>query len=229
VKGTEPECESGAMLCPPVAQGPETPNIWNPLPAFETVRHDHQVRDVRDVSAFRREAASGSLPAVSWVVPGRRVSEHPPSSIRRGQAYVTRLIDTVMRGPDWRSSAIFLTWDDWGGFYDHVVPPVIDGAGYGLRVPGLVISPFAKRGYIDHQTLSFDAYLKFIEDDFLGGQRIDPITDGRPDSRPDIRENAPELGNLVRDFDFPRPQRSPLLLPRYPHPGPSWRRWPNAR
>jgi phospholipase C len=64
--------------------------------------------------------------------------------------------------------------------YDHVKPPVVDENGYGLRVPGLVISPYAERGFIDHQTLSFDAYLKFIEDDFLGGQRLDPRTDGDP-------------------------------------------------
>ena len=74
-----------------------------------------------------------------------------------------------MAGPEWDSTAIFLAWDDWGGFYDHVVPPRVDQNGYGLRVPGLVISPYARPGYIDHQTLSFDAYAKFIEDDFLGG------------------------------------------------------------
>ncbi len=78
----------------------------------------------------------------------------------------------------------------------------VDQNGYGLRVPGLVISPYARRGYIDHQILSFDAYLKFIEDDFLGGQRLDPKTDGRPDPRPDVRENEPILGNLLNDFDF---------------------------
>ena len=89
-----------------------------------------------------------------------------------------------MRSPDWDSTAIFLAWDDWGGFYDHVVPPTVDHNGYGLRVPALVISPYARRGFVDHQTLSFDAYVKFIEDDFLGGQRLDPKTDGRPDPRP---------------------------------------------
>ena len=94
-----------------------------------------------------------------------------------------------MNGPEWKSTAIFVAWDDWGGFYDHVPPPTVDQNGYGLRVPGLVISPYAKRGYIDHQTLSFDAYAKFIEDDFLDGQRLDPKTDGRPDPRPDVREN----------------------------------------
>jgi len=79
-----------------------------------------------------------------------------------------------------------------------------------------VISPYARKGYIDHQTLSFDAYLKFIEDDFLGGQRIDPKTDGRPDSRPDVRENDPRLGNLISDFDFSQPPRPPMILDPYP-------------
>jgi len=90
-----------------------------------------------------------------------------------------------------------------------------------LRVPGLVISPYAKKGFIDHQTLSFDAYLKFIEDDFLNGARIDPKTDGRPDSRPDVRENASILGNLIDDFDFTQPPRPPMALPENPKPGPA--------
>ncbi len=121
-----------------------------------------------------------------------------------------------MQGPDWNSTAVFLAWDDAGGLYDHMSAPTVDNAGYGLRVPGLVISPYARRGYVDHQVLSFDAYLKFIEDDFLGGQRIDPRTDGRPDPRPGVRENASILGDLVRDFDFEQPPRRPLIL--YPRP-----------
>jgi phospholipase C len=122
-----------------------------------------------------------------------------------------------MRGPNWESTAIFVTWDDWGGFYDHVVPPTVDGNGYGIRVPALVISPYAKRGYIDHQTLSFDAYLKFVEDVFLGGARIDSA-DGRPDSRPTVRENVPILGDLRRDFDFSQKPRPPMILPPRPKP-----------
>ncbi len=121
-----------------------------------------------------------------------------------------------MKSPDWNSTAIFLSWDDWGGFYDHVVPPAVDQNGYGLRVPGIVISPYAKRGFIDHQTLSSDAYLKFIEDDFLGGARLNPATDGRPDRRPDVREDEPILGNLESDFDFSQPPRAPVLLPTNP-------------
>ena len=102
--------------------------------------------------------------------------------------------------------------DDWGGFYDHVVPPSVDENGYGLRVPALVISPYARRGYVDHQTLSFDAYLKFIEDDFLSGARIDPSTDGRPDARPDVREDQTALGDLRADFDFAQDPRPPVVL-----------------
>jgi len=96
------------------------------------------------------------------------------------------------------------------------VPPRVDGNGYGFRVPGLVISPYAKTGYIDHKTLSFDAYLKFIEDDFLGGQRLDPKTDGRFDRRPNVRENAKILGNLVNDFNFQQAPRKALLLSTNP-------------
>lgn len=92
----------------------------------------------------------------------------------------------------------------------------VDENGYGLRVPAIVISPFAKKGFIDHQTLSFDAYVKFIEDDFLGGQRLDPKQDGRPDPRPTVREEAAQLGDLRRDFDFDQLARSPLILPEHP-------------
>jgi len=152
------------------------------------------------------------LPAVSWICPNGQVSEHPPARVSVGQAYVTKVVNAVMQSPDWNSTAIFLAWDDWGGFYDHVTPPVVDENGYGLRVPGLVISPYAKRGFIDDQTLSFDAYVKFIEDDFLSSERIDPRTDGRPDPRPDVRENQSILGDLRKDFDFTQTPRAPVVL-----------------
>jgi phospholipase C len=214
-QGTEPDCASGAMRCTPVAQNVETPEIWNPLPDFVDVHQDHQLSNIVPAGRFFRDAYRGHLPAVSWVVPSGDDSEHPPATVSLGQDHVVRVINAIMSGRDWRSTAIFLAWDDWGGFYDHVKPPRVDGAGYGLRVPGLVISPYARKGYIDHQTLSFDAYLKFIEDDFLGGQRIDG-TDGRPDSRPRVRENVRILGNLVKDFDFKQRPRAPMRLPRIP-------------
>jgi phospholipase C len=150
------------------------------------------------------------------VVPSGPVSEHPPAAVSAGQSFVTGLVNAAMTGKDWNSTAILLSWDDWGGFYDHVAPPTVDLNGYGLRVPGIVISPYAKKGYVDHQTLSFDAYDKFIEDIFLNGQRLDPTTDGRPDPRPDVRENAPQLGDLASDFDFTQTPRQPTPLPVHP-------------
>jgi len=185
----------------------------SPLPGFVDVVKHHRLGNFTTHEAFIRQARAGTLPSVSWIMPGNLASEHPGSGtpIRNGQAYVTRLVNAVMRGPNWGSSAIFLTWDDWGGFYDHVVPPKVDRNGYGLRVPGIVISPWAKRG-IDHRTYSFDAYLKLIEDLFLGGQRLDPKTDGRPDHRPTVREDVPILSDLLHEFDFSQRPLPPLIL-----------------
>jgi phospholipase C len=215
--GVQPDCQNdSAVTCAPVPQRARTPGIWNPLPLFEDVRNDGQLANVQNLDAYFASARSGTLPAVSWVVPSGPDSEHPPASVHRGQAYVTAIINAAMKSPDWNSTAIFLSWDDWGGFYDHVVPPGVDGNGYGLRVPAITISPYARQGYIDHQILSSDAYLKFIEDDFLGGARLNPATDGRPDPRPDVRENAPVLGNLIDEFNFAGAPRPPTLLPTNP-------------
>ncbi len=217
--GTQPDCEDGEIICTPIAQRAGTPGIWNPLPFFDTVAQDRQTGNVKEQGDFFSELAAGTLPQVSWLVPDGVHSEHPPGLISDGQAYVTDIVNAVMRSPEWSSSAIFLAWDDWGGFYDHVAPPVVNAMGYGLRVPGLVISPYARTGLIDHQTLSFDAYLKFIEDDFLAGARIDPATDGRPDARPTVVENASILGNLTADFNFSQAPRPPLILDPRPSAG----------
>jgi phospholipase C len=197
----------------------ETAFNRNVLPGF-TSFWDHSRDGLGDnlvpVDQYLTAAASGTLPSVSWVMPAGANSEHPASAstVRTGQAYVTRLINAAMSGPDWDSTAIFLTWDDWGGFYDHVVPPHVDRNGYGLRVPGLVISPYAKEGSIDHTTLSFDSYLRLIEDRFLDGQRLDPRTDGRPDSRPTVRERL--ANDVTNAFDFNQAPRDPVILDPWP-------------
>jgi phospholipase C len=215
-RGTQPDCTDGGLTCAPRKQSAGTPGIWNPLPYFDTVKQDHQLGNIQGLSHFYASAKSGTLPAVSWIAPSNPNSEHPPALVSAGQRFVTRLINTIMQGPDWNSTAIFLSWDDWGGFYDHVKPPTVDQNGYGLRVPGLVISPYARKGYIDHQTLSHDAYIKFIEDAFLGGRRLNPKTDGRADPRPTVRESARQLGNLMADFNFNQSPRPPLILPENP-------------
>ncbi len=217
LQGSEPDCENAmAITCTAKPQSYHTPGIWNPLPHFSDVHEDGQVGNIAPLQNFFQAAQAGTLPAVSWIAPNDKVSEHPPALVSTGQTYTTSLINAIMQSPDWNSTAIFLSWDDWGGFYDHVVPPRVDQNGYGLRVPGLVISPYARQGYIDHQTLSHDAYLKFIEDDFLGSRRLNPWYDGRPDPRPDVRESSPLLGDLRSDFDFSQPPRAPVLLPLHP-------------
>jgi phospholipase C len=206
---------NGTCAFPPcLGEGGETtPSNRNPLPGFTDVHETGQLDRVQTHDDFVEQVASGTLPAVSWVIPGES-SDHPSSGrgIRAGQAYVTELINAVGESDLWESSAVFLTWDDWGGFYDHVVPPVIDENGYGLRVPSLLISPFARRGFIDHQTFSFDAFLKLIEDRFLDGARLDPATMGRPDSRPIVREEVEILGDLTLGFNFRQQPRPPLIL-----------------
>ncbi len=217
VPGAEPDCADPTRLsCAPVKQTPKTKGIWNPLPYFDTVRSGGQLGNIRSIDSFYDAAANGTLPQVSWVIPSYDVSEHPPASVSAGMAYVTSLVNALERGPEWKSTAIFVAWDDWGGFYDHVDPPAIDENGFGIRVPGILISPYARQGYVDHQLLSFDAYNKFIEDVFLDGARLDPATDGRPDPRPHVRENLPFLGDLRNEFDFDQAPRPPKLLPVHP-------------
>jgi phospholipase C len=184
----------------------------NPLPGFTDVHQTKQLDNITGHRAYFQAAADGTLPSVSWVMPYSGVGEHPPYSIKPGQKFVTNIINAAMNGPDWDSTAIFLTWDDWGGFYDHVKPIRVDENGYGIRVPGLMISPWARSGLIDHQTLSFDAYLKFIEDLFLDGKRLNPKNDGRPDSRPTVRENVQRLGDVLSEFDFSQDPLAPLVL-----------------
>jgi Phosphoesterase family len=125
------------------------------------------------------------------------------------------LVNAIMAGPDWHSSAIFVSHDDMGGFYDHEVPAAtFDILGLGIRVPAMVISPYAKKGYIDHNFCSTDCYLKMIEDVFLGGERMDQA--GRPDPRPDYRDEQTSYVGLTGDFDFSHQPREPLILSTHP-------------
>ncbi len=192
------------------------PGIWNVLPGFETVQEDGQLANaLLDQKQFYVDAAAGTLPQVTWLLPHYYDSEHPLASISHGQSYVTGLINAIMQGPDWSTSAIFVVYDDADGFYDHEPPPFnFDKLGLGIRVPAWMISPYAKPHYIDHQICSVDCYLKFIEDTFLNGERMQQA--GRPDPRPDYRDAQPVYGDLRNDFDFGHPPQPPLVLPTHP-------------
>jgi phospholipase C len=175
-----------------------TYTFWNPLPAFPSVKNDAtQFSRLTDATQFYIDAQNGTLPQVSWVIPNSTLSEHPPASVATGMAYVTGLVNAVMSSPEWNTTAIFIAWDDWGGFYDHVDPPTVDQYGLGIRVPGLVISPYARQGYVDHKTYSFESWLKIVEERF----GVIPMT-GRDNTANDMTDA----------FDFTQQPRPPVLL-----------------
>jgi phospholipase C len=212
--GQEPDCEDGDMTCGKTDQNYTKPGFWNILPWFDTVKEDDEVANIQDTNQFYNNVKAGKLASVSWVIPSFALSEHPTALLTRGQAYVTEIINEIMKSPFWDSTVIFLTWDDWGGFYDHMNPltEMVDENGYGIRVPGMTISPWVKPGQIDKQVLSHDAYLKFIEDIFLDSQRLNPANDGRKDDRPTVRETVPQLGDLLNEFDFTQKPNPALVL-----------------
>ncbi len=109
------------------------------------------------------DALNGDLPSVSWIVTGEGKSEHPPASTCIGENWTVEQLNALMQGPLWSSTALFLTWDDFGGFYDHVPPPEVDRFGFGPRVPLLIISPYARHGHISHAVYEFSSLLKFVE------------------------------------------------------------------
>ena len=183
-------------------EDPDKYTYWNPLPAFSAVQNDPVQRSyLVDTAQFYLDAASGNLPQVCWVTPyfGSALCEHPAfrGGVRLGMAYVTGLVNAVMQGPNWNSSAIFITWDDWGGYYDHVPPPRVDEYGYGIRVPGLVISPYARQGYIDHKTYSFESWLKIVEERFGVAS---------------MTERDKNALDMIDSFDFTQSPRAPCLL-----------------
>ena len=125
-QGAEPDCEDDEMTCDPPIQTPGVPSIWNPAPYFKWVKAQgaaYLAQHNPPVDQFVVDAENGSLPQVSWVVPNWELSEHSPAGVTAGMEYVTSLVNAVMTSPQWSSSAIYITWDDWGGFYDHVMPP----------------------------------------------------------------------------------------------------------
>jgi phospholipase C len=231
--GDEPDCEDGELTCKPQVQSHGMPSIWNPPPYFAWVRakgRQYLADHNPTVDRLLVDVQNGTLPAVSWVVPAEPYSEHPPAGVTSGMEYVTSMVNAVMQSPYWKDTVIFIAWDDWGGFYDHVAPPNVDVnnntvypiQGYGPRVPGIMISAYAKAGLIDHNVLSFDSYATFIEDIFMHGARLNPAALGNPDSRPDIRDaltqvrfpngrTAP-IGKLMDEFDFTQAPLPPLVL-----------------
>jgi phospholipase C len=171
---------------------------WSAYNSINHIRNtaewaQHVVADTEFVS----DATNGTLPSVSWLTTTFARSEHPPASACEGENWTVREINAVMQGPLWNSTAIFLTWDDYGGFYDHVPPPDLDIYGLGPRVPLLIISPYAKQGHISHTQYEFSSVLRFIEERFS----LQPLTS---------RDN--DANDMTDSFDFAQPPLPPLVL-----------------
>jgi phospholipase C len=170
---------------------------WSTLDAIKHIREtplwkQHVVNDDQFIS----DAQNGRLPEVSWLVTGDD-SEHPPLSVCAGENWTVRQLNAVMTGPDWNSTVVFLTWDDFGGFYDHVPPPSIGIDMLGPRVPLLIISPYARKGYISHTQYEFSSFLKFAEVRF----GLQPLTDR------DSKAN-----DMLDSFDFNQQPQPTLIL-----------------
>jgi phospholipase C len=171
--------------------------IWSAYNAINHIRYGDDWANVVPPTQFVDDAMSGNLQAVSWIVVGSGLSEHPPASSCVGENWTVQQLNAVMQGPDWNTTAVFLTWDDFGGFYDHVPPPFSDEFGLGPRVPLLIISPYALSGYISHTQYEFSSLLKFAETRF----GLDPLTD-----------RDTQANDLTDSFDFTQNPLPPLIL-----------------
>jgi phospholipase C len=166
---------------------------------YNDVRHIRYGNDWNNVvldSQFATDASTGKLPAVSWVVTGY-ANEHPPHSTCYGENWSVDQINAIMQGPDWPSTVIFLVWDDFGGLYDHVVPPTVDEFGLGPRVPLLIISPYAIPNHISHTVYEFSGVLRFIEETF---------------GLPNLGNRDVSANDLMDSFNFNQKPNPPLIL-----------------
>jgi phospholipase C len=172
--------------------------VWVPLLAYARYLDDPEFSSrIANLDEYYDDLANDELPAVSFIVPSG-ASEHPPGSILAGQRFVKGLINALMQSEAWESSAFLWTYDDWGGWYDHVPPPIVDDWGYGFRAPALLVSPYAKRGHVDSTELDFTSGLKFIEENY----DLEPLA-----------ERDAKANNFLSAFDFTQPPREPRIVP----------------
>ena len=174
--------------------------IWSVLDAIRHIREGPLWdSNVVNTSQFATDATEGNLPSVSWLVTNVPDSDHPPYSMCVGENWTEREINSVMEGPDWPSTVIILTWDDFGGFYDHVAPPIVDGVRLGPRVPAIIISPYSRSGFVDHSVYDFSSVLRFIEQRF----QLPPLTNG------DASANS-----ILGSLNLSQQPLPPLILPQ---------------
>lgn len=160
--------------------------IWDAFEAIHAVRYgaEWNTNVSTPETNVLKDAASGRLPAVSWVIPKVHNSDHPGAPPDNGPAWVAQVVNAIGHSSAWNSTAVIVVWDDWGGQFDHLVPPQLDYEGLGFRVPMIVISPYARKGYVSHTQYEFGSILRFIEDNWNLG-RLN-TTDVRANSIDDV-------------------------------------------
>ncbi|MGH2347731.1 MAG: alkaline phosphatase family protein, partial [Chloroflexota bacterium] len=172
--------------------------LFSALDAFGSIRNTSLwTQKVKDQSDFATDAKQGKLPAFSWVTPTFLTSTHPPFSMCTGENWFVDKMNALMQGPDWSSTAVFLVWDDFGGYYDHVSPPKVDPLGLGPRVPLIVISPYAKQGTITHTTYAFESVLKTTEEIY---------------KLPSLTNRDRDANDLLDVFNFAQKPIAPFVL-----------------
>jgi phospholipase C len=174
-------------------------SIWDPFQAISDVRYgrDWHTNVIAPQTHVLTDAQIGNLADVSWVTPSHEDSDHPGAHSDTGPSWVASIVNAIGKSQYWKSTAIIVLWDDWGGFYDNAPPPQLDFRGLGIRVPCLIVSPYAKRNYIASTPYEFGSILKFIEQAF-GLPSLGLAADGYTDRR------AHSLGDA---FDFTQQPR----------------------
>ncbi|HXO17870.1 MAG TPA: alkaline phosphatase family protein [Candidatus Dormibacteraeota bacterium] len=146
---------------------------WNPFDAINSVRYGSEW--TTNISSpetnFLNDVKNGALPAVAWVSPSDTNSDHAGfGKTDTGPAWVAKVVNAIGNSQYWNSTAIIVVWEDWGGWYDHVAPPQLDYAGLGIRVPMIVVSPYAKVSYVSHTQYEFGSIIRFVEDNWSLGR-----------------------------------------------------------
>ncbi|HEY3675702.1 MAG TPA: alkaline phosphatase family protein, partial [Candidatus Tumulicola sp.] len=143
-------------------------DVWNAFDAIKSVRYgpDWKKNIVNPNTQVMKDATAGNLPSVSYVIPTLFDSDHPASGCPNGPNWVSRVVNAIGESPEWKNTAIIVTWDEWGGWYDGVPPPQLDYTTLGNRIPLIVISPFAKKHYVSKTQYEFGSLLKFVEQNF---------------------------------------------------------------
>jgi phospholipase C len=192
------EAASVSWKCYDGSGSPRPFSALDPILGLTSLMRDEALaaRVVPNEALFR-DLREGTLPAVAWILPNVEESEHPMTDVQVGMWYVTSVVNALMKSSSWKNTVLVVTWDEYGGFFDHVTPPRVDSSGLGIRVPAIIISPFSRPGFVDHTLYDFSSVLRFIEERFA----VPPL--GARDAG---------ANSIVGSLDLSRAEGAPFLI-----------------